>query len=93
MLVVAPEAVAVSVTAGIAAFTSAFPALIPFRVELCLLAIALIAWANLRGVRESGTLFAISTYGFVLVFLTPISVGLIRWFGGTLPPVPAPARG
>jgi len=47
--------VAVSVTAGIAAITSAFPALLPFRVGLCLLAIAFIACANLRGVRESGT--------------------------------------
>jgi amino acid transporter len=82
--------VAVSITAGVAAFTSAFPALIPFRVEFCLLAIVLIAWANLRGVRESGTLFAIPTYGFVIVFLTLIAVGLVRWFGGTLPQVPAP---
>jgi amino acid transporter len=81
--------VAVSITAGVAAFTSAFPALIPFRVEFCLLAIVLIAWANLRGVRESGTLFAIPTYGFVIVFLTLIAVGLVRWFGGTLPQVPA----
>jgi amino acid transporter len=45
--------VAVSITAGIAAITSAFPALLPFRVELCLLAIAFITWANLRGIRES----------------------------------------
>jgi amino acid transporter len=83
--------VAVSITAGVAAFTSAFPALIPFRVELCLLAIVFIAWANLRGVRESGTLFAIPTYGFLFVFLTLIAVGLIRWFGGTLPHAPAHA--
>jgi amino acid transporter len=83
--------VAVSTTAGIAAITSAFPALAPFRVELCLLAITLIAWANLRGVRESGTLFAIPTYGFVLIFLTLIVVGLIRLASGTLPPAPAEA--
>jgi amino acid transporter len=62
--------VAVSVTAGVAAFTSAFPTLIPFRVGLCLLAVVLIAWANLRGVRESGTLFAIPTYGFVIIFVS-----------------------
>ncbi len=77
--------VAVSITAGIAAFTSAFPELVPYRVELCLLAIVLIAWANLRGVRESGTLFAIPTYGFVLIMLALIASGLIRWFSGTLP--------
>jgi amino acid transporter len=40
--------VAVSITAGVAAITSAFPGLVPFRVPLCLLAIVLIAWANLR---------------------------------------------
>ena len=77
--------VAVSITAGVAAFASAFPVLIPYRVELCLLAIALIAWANLRGVRESGTLFSIPTYGFILLFLTLIATGLIRLFSGTLP--------
>jgi len=82
--------VAVSITAGVAAFTSAFPALIPYRVEICLLAIVLIAWANLRGVRESGTLFAIPTYGFILVFMTLIVVGLIRLFGGAAPHGSAP---
>jgi amino acid transporter len=82
--------VAVSTTAGIAAITSAFPAVLPFRVELCLLAILLISWANLRGVRESGTLFAIPTYGFVAIFLALIVVGLVRLVGGTLEPVPPP---
>jgi amino acid transporter len=81
--------VAVSITAGIAAITSAFPALFPFRVELCLLAIAFITWANLRGVRESGTLFAIPTYGFVLIFLVLIVTGLVRLITGTLSLVPA----
>jgi amino acid transporter len=83
--------VAVSTTAGIAAITSAFPVLAPWRVELCLLAIVLIAWANLRGVRESGTLFAIPTYGFVLIFLTLIFVGLVRLATGTLATAPAEA--
>jgi amino acid transporter len=82
--------VAVSVTAGIAAITSAFPALFPFRSSLCLLAIAVIAWANLRGVRESGTLFAIPTYGFVILAFALIAVGLVRLMTGTLSPVPAP---
>lgn len=76
--------VAVSITAGIAAITSAFPALLPFRIELCLLAIVFVAWINLRGVRESGTVFAIPTYGFILIFLTLIAVGLVRWYTGTL---------
>jgi amino acid transporter len=80
--------VAVSTTAGIAAITSAFPVLLPFRVELCLLAIVFISWANLRGVRESGTLFAIPTYGFIAIFFTLIVVGLVRLVSGTLQPVP-----
>jgi amino acid transporter len=86
--------VAVSITAGIAAVTSALPGLFPMRVELCLLAIALITWANLRGVRESGTLFSIPTYAFIVLFLTLIAVGLARLAFGTpgqalepLPPV------
>jgi amino acid transporter len=83
--------VAVSVTAGVAAVTSAFPVLLPFRVLLCLLAIALIAWANLRGVRESGRLFSIPTYGFVCIFLTLIVVGLARAITGDLAPVPSQA--
>ena len=80
--------VAVSVTAGIAAITSAFPALLPWRIELCLLAIVLIAWANLRGVRESGRLFAVPTYSFVLIFLILIGTGLVRWTTGSLAPLP-----
>ena len=83
--------VAVSVTAGIAAITSAFPALLPYRIPLCLLGIFLVAWANLRGVRESGTLFAIPTYSFLLVVTTMIVVGLVRLATGGLQPVPAAA--
>ena len=81
--------VAVSITAGAAAITSAFPALLPHRVTLSLIAIVLIVWANLRGVRESGTLFAVPTYGFVLVVLALIAIGFIRTITGTLGPVPA----
>ena len=58
--------VAVSVAAGIAAITSAFPDLYPHRVGLCLLAIFLIMWANLRGVRESASMFAAPVYIFIL---------------------------
>jgi amino acid transporter len=79
--------VAVSVTAGVAAVTSAFPELLPLRVVLSLLAIALITWANLRGVRESGTLFAIPTYGFVFLVLALIAVGFVRLATGTITPI------
>jgi amino acid transporter len=57
--------VAVSVAAGVAAVTSAVPALFRYRVVLCIAAVALISVANLRGIRESGKLFAIPTYLFI----------------------------
>jgi len=82
--------VAVSITAGVAAVTSAVPSLYAFRVELCLVAIAFVAWANLRGVRESGTLFAVPTYGFVLIFLALIATGTIRVLTGSLAPALSP---
>src|SRR4029453_10131416 len=61
--------VAVSVAAGGGAVTSAFPHLFPYRVWLCLLAIVGISIANLRGVRESGKIFATPTYLFVVSIL------------------------
>ena len=67
--------VSVSVAAGIAAVTSAFPALFPYRVTLCVLAVIGIAVANLRGVRESGRLFAVPTYLFVVSLLGLIVYG------------------
>ena len=69
--------VAVSVTAGVEAVTSALPALFPYRVWLCLAAIVLITIANLRGVRESGNIFAAPTYLFVLSTLAMIAWGLV----------------
>src|SRR5690348_15300625 len=57
--------VAVSVAAGIAAVTSAVPWLFPYRVVLCVAAVAAVAVANLRGIRESGKLFAAPTYLFI----------------------------
>ena len=83
--------VAVSITAGVVAVTSAVPALFPLRIELCLLAIALITWGNLRGVRESGTLFSIPTYAFLGLFLALIAVGFVRLLTGSLSPIAPPA--
>ncbi len=82
--------VSVSVSAGVAAITSAAPALLPHRVGLSVLFIWLIAWGNLRGVRESGRLFAAPTYFFVLMMLLLISVGTVRLLGGDLGPLAAP---
>jgi amino acid transporter len=77
--------VSVSLAAGVAAITSAaqgtrFAWLNNHRVFLCLILIAFIAIANLRGVRESGSLFAGPTYAFVFSFLFMIGYGIVRYF-------------
>jgi amino acid transporter len=80
--------VAVSVAAGIAAVTSAIPALAPHRVILCVVAVAAVGLANLRGVRESGRLFAIPTYFFVVCILGMIAYGAIGTMLNWLPEAP-----
>jgi len=69
---------AVSVAAGIAAITSALPELAPHRLPLALVALVLIAFANLRGIRESGRMFALPSYMFVVGALVVIGIGLVR---------------
>ena len=81
--------VAVSVTSGVAALTTAFQPLQRFVLPLSLAAIVLIMWANLRGVRESGRLFAVPTYLFVGSCAVMLVVGLDRSVTGQLDPVPA----
>ena len=76
--------VAVSVAAGVAAITSAFPALHEHRVALGLASIVILTWGNLRGVRESGKIFAVPTYLFVGGLSVVIVVGLGRAFFGTV---------
>ncbi|MBN2112959.1 MAG: APC family permease [Acidimicrobiia bacterium] len=77
--------VAVSVSAGMAAITSAVPALLPYRVPLALGALLLLTLANLRGVREASTLFAAPTYIFVVVVFVMLGTGFIRCMGGSCP--------
>ena len=84
--------VSVSIAAGVAAITSAvqgtqYAWLNDHKVIMCLIFIAFIAIANLRGVRESGALFAAPTYVFVVSFLFMIVFGLINYFiyGGATP--------
>jgi amino acid transporter len=67
--------VAVSVVAGVAAITSAVPALAPHAVGLSLVFVAVLTLANLRGVKESGRAFAIPTYGFVAAVYLLLAVG------------------
>ena len=84
--------VAVSIAAGVAAITSMvqgtrYAWLDNHKVFLCLIFIAFIALANLRGVRESGSLFAAPTYAFLISFLFMIGYGLFSYYmyGGVAP--------
>jgi amino acid transporter len=70
--------VAVSIAAGVFAITSAFPDLHPLSVEISVTLVALITLLNLRGLRESGTIFAIPTYVFILAFTVLIVGGFAR---------------
>jgi amino acid transporter len=74
--------VAVSVSSGVAAITAAIPALQGHNVALTLLAISFIAIANLRGVKESGALFAFPTYGFLVSIMLLLVIGFARWAFG-----------
>jgi amino acid transporter len=74
--------VAVSVTAGAIAVTSALPAVAPYKLPLALGFVGFITVANLRGAKEAGRLFAFPTYGFVAVVFTMLGVGAMRCVGG-----------
>ena len=82
--------VSVSIAAGVAAITSAFPQWQPHAVALCLGFVVMLMLGNLRGIREAGQLFAGPTYFFILSILAMIAVGAARYFTGTLQPVPPP---
>jgi amino acid transporter len=82
--------VSVSISSGIAQIVSAFPALFPYRVLLAVIAVLFIMMMNLRGVKESGTAFAIPTYFFVLVMALTVGFGIFRYFTGSLGVVMAP---
>jgi amino acid transporter len=80
--------VAVSVAAGVAAITSAVPALATYRVALTVGCVAAIALANIRGVRESGRVFAVPTYFFIAAFGVLLLGGAYRFLTGTMPSSP-----
>jgi amino acid transporter len=82
--------VAVSISSGVAQIASAYPQIYPFRVELAVMFIFLIMLVNLRGVKESGNLFAIPTYFFLIMMIVTLATGFFRFFSGTLPPVSNP---
>jgi amino acid transporter len=89
--------VAVGISAGIAALVSAFPALHPYTLWLCLAVLALLTMVNLRGTVESGLAFALPTYLFLASFFAILAIGVARALlaGGhprpVVPPPPLPA--
>lgn len=70
--------VSVSVAAGAVAIVSAFPELDGLQVPISVGAVGIVTLLNLRGIRESGTIFAIPTYGFIVAFGGMIVVGFVR---------------
>ena len=86
--------VSVSVSSGIAQVVSAYPALFGYRVVLAVGAVLFIMLVNLRGVKESGALFALPAYFFITMMFFNIGTGLFRYLTGTLgqvvnPPAPS----
>lgn len=82
--------VAVSVAAGVAQITSAFPPLFPHRVALAVGMVLLIMLINLRGVRESGAIFAVPTYFFLMTMFLTVGMAFFRYLTGALGTVVVP---
>lgn len=82
--------VSVSVSAGIAALTSAYQPALKYRVELTLLVVVILVLLNLRGISESSTIFAYPTYSYVLGMFLLIGIGLYKLFitGMPIPNIP-----
>jgi amino acid transporter len=87
--------VAVSVSAGTAALASAIPSLADLRVEISVAFVVLLAWGNLRGIRESGKIFAVPTYVYIASLGGVVVLGVYRIMSGQVGPIvydPAEAR-
>lgn len=82
--------VSVSVAAGVAAITAVAPSSYVYRVPMAVAFIWVIAWGNLRGVRESGRVFAVPTYFFIAMMFVLLGIGIVRSLLGDLRPVPIP---
>ncbi len=70
--------VAVSISSGVAQITSAFPVLFSHRVALAVVLVGFVMFVNLRGVKESGAVFAVPTYFFVVMMVLTVGTGLVR---------------
>src|SRR6516225_1230494 len=78
--------VSVSTAAGTDALTSAVRSLAPYHLAIALFFVAILMFGNLKGVRESGKLFASPTYFFILMMLLMIIIGGVKWMAGALHP-------
>ena len=76
--------VAVSISSGVAQITSAIPTLYPYRVEIAVALVAFVMLVNLRGVKESGAIFALPTYFFIVMMFFTVAVGILRYLTGSL---------
>jgi amino acid transporter len=81
--------VAVSTASAIAQIQSVIPVVYDFRIEVAFVSISLITIANLRGLRESGNIFAVPTYLFVGLALMIVAIGVVRIASGTAAPLPS----
>jgi amino acid transporter len=80
--------VAVSVSSGVAAMASVWPGQLgPLRVELSVAFVVLLAWGNLRGIREAGRIFAIPTYVYVVAVGAMVVGGIWRLAAGDIGPI------
>ncbi|HEY7818103.1 MAG TPA: APC family permease, partial [Vicinamibacteria bacterium] len=82
--------VSVSVSSGAAQLASAFPTLYEHRVGLSVALVAFVMFINLRGVKESGRIFAVPTYLFLVMMFLTLAVGFARYLFGGLSPVEGP---
>jgi amino acid transporter len=82
--------VAVSISSGVAQITSAFPLLYPYRVHISVAMVLFVMLINLRGVKESGAVFALPSYFFLVMMFLTVGVGMLRYFTGGLGTVPNP---
>jgi amino acid transporter len=83
--------VAVGISAGVGALVSAVPSLQPHTLALCLVILVLITLINLRGMHDTGTVFMIPTYVFIVTLLAAIAIGLFKTFTSGGNPVPVEA--
>jgi amino acid transporter len=83
--------VAVSIAAGVAALTSVFPVLFDSRVLIGVACVIVLCLGNLRGIRESGAIFAAPTYVYLVAIFGLLGYGLVRFVLGNLPTYEAPA--